>query len=121
MSRSFSSALLMIRSSSEGTSGFRRTGVGGTIQNRVEDHAEVSPRNGSVPVHISYSTAPNENRSVRASSSFPRTCSGDMYATVPSALPGLVRCSSGPDGRGAQGNAFRLEETFASPKSRIFA
>src|SRR5262249_9097163 len=43
--------------------------------------------------HISYSTAPKENRSVRASSSFPRTCSGDMYATVPSVLPGLVRCS----------------------------
>ncbi len=27
---------------------------------------------------------------MRASSSLPRTCSGDMYATVPSVLPGLV-------------------------------
>ena len=33
--------------------------------------AEVSPRKGSVPVHISYRTAPKENRSVRASSSLP--------------------------------------------------
>ena len=40
--------------------------------------AEVSPRNGNVPVAISYSTIPKENRSVRASSSLPRTCSGDM-------------------------------------------
>ena len=48
------------------------------FQNCVEDQPEVSPRNGSVPVAISYSTAPKENRSVRASSSFPRACSGDM-------------------------------------------
>ena len=39
---------------------------------------DVSPRNGSIPVHISYSSAPKENRSVRGSSSFPRTCSGDI-------------------------------------------
>ena len=53
--------------------------------------AEVSPRNGSVPVAISYKTAPKENRSVRASSSLPLACSGDMYATVPMAVPGLVK------------------------------
>ena len=40
--------------------------------------AEVSPRNGKVPVAISYNTAPKEYRSVRASKSLPRTCSGDM-------------------------------------------
>ena len=40
--------------------------------------AEVSPRKGKVPVAISYSTAPKENRSVRASSSFPFACSGDI-------------------------------------------
>jgi hypothetical protein len=29
---------------------------------------------------------------------FPNTCSGDMYDTVPNALPGLVKCSvSTPD------------------------
>ncbi len=31
---------------------------------------------------------------MRASSSFPRTCSGDMYATVPTAVPGLVRSAA---------------------------
>ena len=40
-----------------------------------------------MPVAISYSTTPNENRSVRASTSCARTCSGDMYATVPSDTP----------------------------------
>ena len=49
---------------------------------------EVSPRNGKVPVAISYRTAPREKRSVRASNSFARTCSGDMYAMVPSVCPG---------------------------------
>ena len=33
---------------------------------------------------------------MRASSSFPRACSGDMYATVPTAEPGLVRSFSTP-------------------------
>ena len=39
---------------------------------------ELSPSNGILPVAISYSTAPNENRSVRASNSLAFTCSGDM-------------------------------------------
>ena len=40
--------------------------------------AAVSPRNARVPDSISYSTAPSANRSVRASTACPRTCSGDM-------------------------------------------
>ena len=52
--------------------------------------ADVVPPNGSVPVAISYSTTPNENKSVRASRISPRACSGDMQATVPTVLPGLV-------------------------------
>ena len=78
-SQSFSSALLMIRSSSAGRSGFSRTGATGarfTMASQII--AEVSPRNGNVPVAISYNTAPKEYRSVRASKSLPRTCSGDM-------------------------------------------
>src|SRR5215472_18422505 len=51
---------------------------------------EVRPENACWPVAISYSTAPKENRSVRPSKSSPRTCSGDIYATVPKAKPGLV-------------------------------
>jgi hypothetical protein len=38
----------------------------------------VSPIKGSTPVAISYSTTPNEKKSVRVSSGFPLTCSGDM-------------------------------------------
>src|SRR6516164_8846634 len=78
-SRSFSKHLLMISSNLDGISGLIRTGgTGGRSKIALKTSAEVSPRNGRVPVHISYSTAPNENRSVRASSSFPFTCSGDM-------------------------------------------
>ena len=56
--------------------------------------ATVDPEKGTTPVAISYSTTPSENRSERASSSSPRACSGDMYATVPIELPGLVRDAS---------------------------
>src|SRR5450759_4799517 len=65
MSRSFSRALLMIRSSSAGTSGFSRTGATGPYSRiALKISAEVSPRKGSVPVHISYRTAPKENLSL---------------------------------------------------------
>ena len=40
------------------------------LENRLKITADVAPGNGSLPVAISYSTTPNENRSVRASSSF---------------------------------------------------
>ena len=66
---------------------------------------------------------PNENKSVRASSCLPSTCSGDMYDTVPKVDPGLVRCSLTDI---VFAEAMRLAEgccasTFANPKSRIFA
>ena len=51
----------------------------------------VSPLNACCPVAISYSTSPNENTSVRASSGSPRACSGDMYEAVPITMPVLVR------------------------------
>ena len=77
--RSFSSALLITSSSFGETSGFSRMGGTG-LRFRIASviTAEVSPRKGRTPVAISYSTTPNENKSVRASSSPPRTCSGDM-------------------------------------------
>jgi hypothetical protein len=37
------------------------------IENGLENDPGLSPRNGRVPVAISYSTTPNENRSVRVS------------------------------------------------------
>jgi hypothetical protein len=49
--------------------------------------AEVLPGKGGLPVAISYSTVPSEEMSVRASSASPRARSGDMYATVPTAVP----------------------------------
>ena len=113
----------MIRSSSAGTPGFSRTtGTGVWFRIASDTTPVVSPRKGSLPVAISYKTTPNENKSVRASSGFPRTCSGDMYATVPTVAPGLVRSSSGA--------AVAIEEmllgvpsdersSFANPKSRI--
>jgi len=51
---------------------------GAQIQITSKGGDELSPRNGNVPVAIFYMTTPNENKSVRASSSFARTCSGDM-------------------------------------------
>ena len=86
--------------------------------------ADVSPRNGNVPVDISYSTVPNENKSVRASNSLPRVCSGDMYATVPSAVPGFVRWSSSmvsADVALPLLAEFAAAVIFARPKSRILA
>jgi hypothetical protein len=64
--------MLMMSSSLGGRSGLSRTGgVGARSRIARKISADVSPRNGSVPVAISYNTAPKENRSVRASSSFP--------------------------------------------------
>jgi len=77
--RSFSRPLLMIRSSSADRSGFSRTAnVGAVSRMALKITPELSPRNGNVPVAISYRTAPNENKSVLPSNSFARTCSGDM-------------------------------------------
>jgi hypothetical protein len=40
--------------------------------------AAESPWKALLPESISYSTAPKEKMSLRASVGFPRTCSGDM-------------------------------------------
>ena len=53
-------------------------GVGALFKIASKITAEVAPPNAGPPVAISYSTAPKLNRSVRASSSFPRACSGDI-------------------------------------------
>src|SRR5262249_30356509 len=91
--RFFFKHLFMIFSSFPGMSGLFRDGgdgervrsglirVGGTGERSriaLKIKPKLSPRNGMVPVAISYSTTPNENKSVRASSSLARTCSGDM-------------------------------------------
>jgi hypothetical protein len=63
---------------------------------------------------------------VRASSSLARTCSGDIYATVPSVAPGLVSCCSSTVNVCVLAAAMLLEGLtvsviFASPKSSILA
>jgi hypothetical protein len=76
-------------------SGFKRTaGAGGFSKIALKMTAVVPPRNGTAPVAISYSTDPKLKRSLRTSSISPRACSGDIYATVPTAIPGLVRSAS---------------------------
>jgi hypothetical protein len=55
--------------------------------------ATVLPEKAGRPAAISYKTAPNENRSLRASNASPRACSGDIYAIVPTATPAVVSCA----------------------------
>ena len=77
----------------------------------------VLPVKAGRPVASSNSTSPSEKRSLRASSASPRSCSGDMYATVPTAVPGDVSCGSGSAVRAEDaGAAGRI---WATPKSRI--
>src|ERR1700730_2120864 len=122
VSRSFSRALLMISSSLGGTREFNRV-AGGGVRFRMASKItpEVSPRKGSMPVHISYRTAPKENRSVRPSRSFPRTCSGLMYATVPMAVPGLVRFASTVKVGAEVAPPSSLIVSLARPKSSTLA
>ena len=76
--------------------------------------------NARLPVSISYSTAPKANRSLRASASAPRSCSGAMYGSVPtSALAWRSRDSPGRLGAAARrGQRCRRR---ARPKSSSFA
>ncbi len=46
---------------------------------------------GELPVNISNRTEPTLNKSLRASSSLPWTCSGDMYRGVPRIVPVAVK------------------------------
>ena len=50
----------------------------------------VSAANGRRPASISYSTTPSANRSARASTGRPTSCSGAMYAGVPIIAPTAV-------------------------------
>ena len=47
----------------------------------------VSPLKSCWPANISYSTQPNAQTSVRRSTTFPRACSGLIYAAVPMMTP----------------------------------
>ena len=66
------------------------------VRHAGEDRrARTGASNARMPVSIRYSTAPSENRSLRASSGSPVACSGDMYDGVPKNSPALVSCAAG--------------------------
>src|SRR5258708_27259354 len=77
--RSFSKHLLIISSNFGGRSGSSRVGATG-VRFRIASNivGELFPRKGCCPVAISYKTDPNENKSVRASSSLARASSRDI-------------------------------------------
>jgi hypothetical protein len=77
------------------------------------------PSNAFRPLSISYKIAPSEKISLRASSSFPSTCFGDIYWNVPMIVPS---CVTG-DGGICAVNVISLSNVadgFARPKSRSF-
>ena len=97
---------------------------GSLVQDRIEDHSWPSVPETAAARWPSR-TARRRRKTDRscASNVSPRTCSGDMYATVPSALPGLVRCGSscvGPSHRAHRTRGFQAD-CFASPKSNTLA
>src|SRR6476660_4887571 len=63
--------------------------IGGGSLSRIEAATLnwLLPSKARFPVTISYSTAPSEKMSLRPSTSFPCTCSGDMYWNVPTIIP----------------------------------
>ena len=84
------------------------------IQDRLVDGRFALATEWLLPVAISYSTAPKENRSVRLSNSLARACSGDMYATVPNAAPPPV---SGSSVSTVSSSPSPLEDPFSSATS----
>ncbi len=79
------------RSSAGGVSGASAAISGGSppMMAEIRD-AWLLPSNARRPVVISYSTQPSAHRSLRASASFPSSCSGDMYWKVPTIVPSAV-------------------------------
>jgi len=101
-------------SSSIGIFGFSsRGGTGLECSTASSVISELFPVNGFLPVAISYSTTPNENRSLRASMVSLRACSGDIYTAVPGITPTAVSDRSAPP-------SSSLCTSFASPKSSTF-
>jgi len=87
-----------MRSSSGGVVGFREIGaVGALWEDVVEDHRAGRAGEGMLSGHHLVEHRAERNKSLRASNSSPRACSGDMYAMVPTAVPGLVsKCAVSP-------------------------
>ncbi len=67
----------------------------------------VEPSKILSPLNTSTNVTPRANRSVRASTSSPRTCSGAIYAGVPRTIPSIVTVGD--------------SATYAKPKSVTFS
>ncbi len=120
-SRSFASIFRTRASSSRGTAGLSRVSEGGSAWSSASMTATVfAPSNGRRPARSSQSSTPSEKTSVRASTSRPRACSGDMYATVPSTAPGAERVGSTPIGLQVLLPSPGTGRNAARPKSRTF-
>lgn len=88
---SFSRAFSTTMRSGSGTSS--GSGPAGRWMIACNTSGSDAPAKGRCPASTSYSTTPKEKISLRASSGRPDACSGDMYATVPTMIPGRVRVS----------------------------
>ena len=66
--------------------------IAGGSSRRIAPMSEawLVPEKAFLPVAISYSRAPNEKMSLRASASLPSSCSGAMYWNVPRTVPRSV-------------------------------
>ena len=74
-------------------------------------------RNGDAPVSISCSTMPNERCRFDDRRPPPCACSGDMYVTVPTAIPAPSGCDHG---HALRGSVVAGADSFAIPKSMTF-
>ena len=112
----------MIASRLAGISGLMfRTGTGDRVRTASMIAPPVPPPNAWRPVAISYITRPSEKMSVRASSSSPRICSGDIYEGVPLMIPTIEVDSPGSRPESESPPAIPLGTSFAKPKSSTFA
>jgi hypothetical protein len=129
--RSFSQHLLMTSSNLGGRSGFNRTGgTGARLRVDSKMIPVLSPRNGNIPVAISYSTAPNENGRFEHPVPWPelaretysrRACAGECqsraaYETLRRTdaggvdmRPNLTTCAAVPIEQPTDGSSIRFE------------
>ena len=98
--------------------------IAGGSSRRIAPMSEawLVPEKAFLPVAISYSRAPNEKMSLRASASLPSSCSGAMYWKVPSTVPrsvsGWLACISVASRDTPDDTSRPAAWNFARPKSR---
>jgi hypothetical protein len=92
-------------------------GGGSALRILAMSEASVLASNALRPETISWSTAPSEEISDRASASRPSSCSGAMYCNVPGVLPSDVIGSM----VGCSGSTPRSGSGFPMPNSSSLA